>query len=149
MKIYRSYSSEETKLFARKIAEKVLRAGPKNSGATVFALTGELGSGKTTFIQGFLRGMGVVRGGASPTFILMRRHAIRGKFKSVYHIDTYRIKNPGEFLKLDFKEILADPKNIILIEWAEKVKKILPKNAIWLRFHHGRGEEDRRVSFKI
>ncbi len=116
----------------------------------MLALTGELGSGKTTFTQGFLRGLGVRRGGTSPTFILMRRHALRsGRFKNVYHIDAYRIKDPDEFLSLGLKEILADPQNIVLIEWAEKLKKLLPKNAARLYFHHGKKEKSRNIHYSI
>lgn len=172
MKTYRSYFSEETKKLGESLARKILKRSPRRSGATVFALRGDLGSGKTTFIQGFLRGLGLRRGGASPTFILMRRHALPSlptppkhplglrrldakasagrrheQFKNVYHVDAYRVKKAGELLELDFGEILADARNVVLIEWAEKVKKILPKNVTWIKFRHGRRENERMVVF--
>ncbi|MDO8537157.1 MAG: tRNA (adenosine(37)-N6)-threonylcarbamoyltransferase complex ATPase subunit type 1 TsaE [bacterium] len=148
MKIYRSYSSAETQKLGKFFARKTLRSGLRKRGAAIFALSGELGSGKTTFVQGFLHGLGVKRGGTSPTFILMRRHALRGKrFKNAYHIDAYRIKNPGEFLKLDLKEILEDSKNIVLIEWAEKLRRFLPRGAVQLRFRHDGREENRSIWF--
>jgi tRNA threonylcarbamoyladenosine biosynthesis protein TsaE len=56
------------------------------------------------------------------------------KYKNLYHIDCYRLNKPKELLDLDFKEIISNPQNIVLIEWAEKVRKILPKNTIWINF---------------
>ena len=121
----------------------------------MLAQTGELGSGKTTFVQGFLRGIGVRKRSASPTFILFRRFAIprsrasslRG-FANVFHVDAYRIKNPREFGKLGFKEILTDSKNIVLVEWAEKIKRSLPQNTIQICFTHGASENERRITVK-
>jgi tRNA threonylcarbamoyladenosine biosynthesis protein TsaE len=56
------------------------------------------------------------------------------KFANFYHIDCYRISKPKEILELGFKEITSNPKNIVAVEWAEKIKKILPKDAIWVNF---------------
>jgi len=119
----------------------------------VFALQGELGAGKTTFVQGFLRGLGIKRRSASPTFIIFRRFRIgrkslvvsRQSFRNVYHVDAYRIKKPRELLALGFKEILSDPQNIVLIEWAENIKRILPKETTWLRFAHGKKQNERTI----
>jgi tRNA threonylcarbamoyladenosine biosynthesis protein TsaE len=145
MKIYRSFSSEETKKLGEILAKEILKSRPGRT-AKIVALRGELGSGKTTFVQGFLRGLGVKRGGASPTFIIMRRHALRGGgFKSVYHVDAYRLRKPKELKVLDFGEISRNPQNIVIIEWAENVRKILPKNTFWLRFEHGKKENERRI----
>lgn len=138
-------SPGETKKFAADLAKRL--AKKRRRGALILALTGELGSGKTTFVQGFLRGLGVKKKITSPTFVLMKKfqipntkYQINSKIqipKTAYHIDCYRIKKSNEFLKLGAKEILANPQNIVLIEWAEKIKKILPKNAAWLKFEHG------------
>lgn len=173
MKIYRSFSSGETRKLAselaRKYAKKRTRKNAKGAPhqskhgtgqALVFALSGELGSGKTTFVQGFLRGLGIRKRSPSPTFIIFRRFALprkeiksfsRGRrhlpFANLYHVDAYRLKNPSELLTLGFREILADPKNLVLIEWADKIKKILPKNALRIRFRHGRKENERRLAF--
>ena len=90
--------------------------------ALIFALTGELGSGKTTFVQGFLRGLGVRKKITSPTFVITKSYKLKAKsYQTVYHIDCYRIKRPSELLKLGIKEILNDSRNIVLIEWAEKI----------------------------
>ena len=143
MKTYRSFSSEETKSFSGKLAKK-LAAGKKN--ATIFALTGELGVGKTTFVQGFFKGLGLKRTPSSPTFIIMRRTTLRHKkFKNIFHIDAYRIKKTTNLAPLEFEKIFHDPQNIVLIEWAENIKKILPKNTIWMKFHHGKKENERTI----
>lgn len=147
--VYKSNSSVNTKKFAAALARTLVRrrssvVSPKS--ALVIALNGDLGAGKTTFTQGFLRGLGIRKRTTSPTFILFRRfripvrkgftfHATR--FTNVFHVDAYRIKKPKELLSLGFKEILEDPKNIVLIEWAENVKKILPRGVVVVRFEHG------------
>jgi tRNA threonylcarbamoyladenosine biosynthesis protein TsaE len=82
----------------------------------------------TTFIKAFAKGLGIKKRLTSPTFVLMKN------YRNFYHIDCYRIKSYKDILGLDFQEIISNPKNIILIEWAEKVKKILPKDVIWIKF---------------
>jgi len=118
MKQFTTYSEKETKDLAKKLAKKL---------TGVIALIGELGSGKTTFAQGFAAGLGIKEKIISPTFVLIRQHRIPKTEKTLYHIDLYRIEK--YFSKLGLKEILENPNNIILIEWAEKLKE-LPKNAI-------------------
>ena len=154
--IHKTTSSSETKKLAAVLAKKFSK---KKSGrhALVFALTGDLGSGKTTFVQGFLRALGVKSKITSPTFVLIKNYSITQlpNYSRAYHIDCYRIKKPNELLKLGFKGILKNPRNIVLIEWAEKIsakggpasggKKILPKNSIWLKFEHGKKENERII----
>lgn len=144
-------SAGETKKVGEKLARKILREKPGNQ-AVILALSGELGSGKTTFLQGFARGLGIREKILSPTFILMRKFKIRLnslpnslKFANFYHFDCYRIKEPKEILNLGFQEIISNPLNIIAIEWADRVKKILPKNAILLQFEFV-DEKTRKIS---
>jgi tRNA threonylcarbamoyladenosine biosynthesis protein TsaE len=129
----------------------------KGDGAAVFALQGDLGAGKTTFTQGFLKGLGSKKRATSPTFVLMRRHALgitsaraRGatqkKFKNVFHVDAYRLKKPEHLAALELDVILNEPGNIILIEWPEQAKKFLPKNTTWIKFTYGKKENERTVS---
>ncbi|MEK9179856.1 MAG: tRNA (adenosine(37)-N6)-threonylcarbamoyltransferase complex ATPase subunit type 1 TsaE [Patescibacteria group bacterium] len=150
--IYRSYSAAETRKFASKLAKKLVRGSVKKKTALVVALSGELGSGKTTFVQGFLRGLGIRKRTTSPTFILFRRFRLGHKFRDsrlgfrdLFHIDAYRIKEPRELLSLGIKEIFSDPKNIVLVEWADKIRQLLPKGAIRIRFFHGRHENERKI----
>lgn len=111
---YTTNSEKETKALAKKLARK--RHG------NIIALTGELGAGKTVFAQGFAKGLGVTEKIISPTFILIRQYPISKK--TLYHVDLYRVEN---FQGLGLKEIFENPNNIVLIEWAEKIKD-LPKN---------------------
>ncbi len=147
---YQSSSSTGTKRFGRELAKKILKSG-RSKKAVIVALSGELGAGKTTFTQGFGAGLGIRSKIQSPTFILMRNTKLsqlsNSKFVNFVHIDAYRA-DAKDFLKLGFRKIAADPKNIILIEWAERLKKILPKSAIWLKLGHGKKENERRIEIK-
>ena len=148
MKAYLSSSSANTKKIAGEFAKKVLRLKQKRH-ATVLGFVGDLGAGKTTFIHGFLRALGVRKKVTSPTFVLIKRHAVKSKnFKHAYHADSYRLKSPHDFEILDFKKIVSSPDNIILMEWAEKVKRLLPKDTIWVTFRHGKDENERKINLK-
>ena len=148
---YRTSSSAETKKLGYDVA-RALAAGQKT--ATTFALQGDLGAGKTTFVQGFLKGLGSKKRVTSPTFVLMRRHGLTGatapqkKFKNIFHIDAYRLKKPEHMAALELSVILNQPGNIILIEWPEQAKNFLPKNTTWVKFEHGRGENQRIITIK-
>ncbi|MBU2068176.1 tRNA (adenosine(37)-N6)-threonylcarbamoyltransferase complex ATPase subunit type 1 TsaE [Patescibacteria group bacterium] len=120
-------SDQETKKLAGEIAQEILETARKE--ALVIGLEGDLGSGKTTFIQGVAQGLGIKDKITSPTFVIMK------KYNSFYHIDCYRIES-NDLLELGFKEIISQPGNIVMIEWAERVKDILPKNTIWIKFEY-------------
>ncbi len=128
----------QTRKIAANLAEKIARNKTRKR-AAVIGLTGELGSGKTVFTQGFAKGLGIKGRIVSPTFILMRRH---GNF---YHFDAYRINNPKEILGLGFKKIINNPENIILIEWADRIKGILPKDCIKIKLEYA-GANKRKIS---
>jgi tRNA threonylcarbamoyladenosine biosynthesis protein TsaE len=104
-------------------------------GAVIFGLEGDLGAGKTVFLQGFARGLRIKEKVLSPTFVIMRRFKINNScFKNFYHFDCYRIENPEDVLILGFKEIISNSQNIVAIEWADRIQKILPKRALILKF---------------
>lgn len=139
-----SDSAKKTKETAKSLAEKILKK-PSKKLALIIGLTGDLGAGKTTFIQGFLKGVGLKKRITSPTFVIFKRFKIHdSRFKSIYHIDCYRL-TPKELAVLDFQEIINNPQNIVLIEWAEKIKKILPKSAIWIKFAHTKNLNQRTI----
>ena len=130
----------DTQKFAQKLAKELP--------GRVFALSGDLGSGKTTFTQFFLRALGVRGRITSPTFIIIKNYKLRITdygFKKVYHIDCYRIKSPKELLALDFKEILSDPKNLLIIEWADRIRNLLPTETRWIYSEHGKKESERLI----
>lgn len=114
MEQYLTNSEKETKNLASKLAKKI---------HGVIALSGELGAGKTTFVQGFAAGLGIKDKIISPTFVLIRQHKIPKSKRTLYHIDLYRIEN--DFSQLGLKEILENTDNIVVIEWAEKLKNLL------------------------
>lgn len=109
------------------------------------ALSGELGSGKTTFVQGIAKGLGVKKQIVSPTFIIMREYA--GEKLNFYHVDLYRLEGDlgSELENLGLTDIWEDPKNVVVIEWAEKAEKYLPKSTKWIKFEN-LGEEQRKIS---
>jgi tRNA threonylcarbamoyladenosine biosynthesis protein TsaE len=133
---YLTKSPSQTKNLGRILAREILKT--KNlKQAFVLGLEGDLGGGKTCFLQGFAKGLGIKTKITSPTFVIMRRYKIqntRYKIQDFYHIDCYRIKKPKEILTLGFKEIISNPRNIVAVEWADRIKKILPQNSLLFRF---------------
>lgn len=127
-KEYLTNNAGQTKKLGESFIKILLRNRPKNK-AVVIGLRGDLGGGKTTFLQGLAKGLGIKGRVLSPTFIIMRR---MGNF---YHIDAYRLRGPQDLLTLGLKKIIADPKNIIAIEWADRVKKVVPLYAVWVDFN--------------
>lgn len=130
-KKYITKNYKQTQKLGEKFAKEILKFPPQKS-AIVLALCGNLGGGKTTFLQGFAKGLGIKEKILSPTFVIQKRF----KFKNgnFYHIDCYRLKDSKEILELDFKKLILNPENIIAIEWPEKIKKLLPKNTIFIDF---------------
>jgi len=129
-----TFSSGQTKKAGEKLAKERLKIVLRKN-ALVVGLEGDLGSGKTTFIQGFAKGLGIKEKILSPTFVIMKKFEIRNsKFENFYHIDCYRLQKPKELLELGFKKIIANPQNIVAIEWADKIRKILPNKTIWISF---------------
>lgn len=133
---YLSTSADETKRLGEFLAGKI--AGKKRREALVFSLEGDLGGGKTTFLQGFAKGLGLKQKVLSPTFLIMKRFGLKNptikQFSNFYHFDCYRIIKSKGILSLGFKAIISDPKNIVAIEWADRIKKIIPQNVIWISF---------------
>lgn len=133
MKQFITTSEIETRELARKLSKKV---------DGVIALSGELGTGKTTFVQGFAKGLGIKEKIISPTFVLIRQHPVPHSKSILYHIDLYRIEK--NFNQIGLKEILKNPYNIVLIEWGEKLKN-LPKNTTKISIRK-KGENRRLIT---
>ncbi|MFC1595063.1 tRNA (adenosine(37)-N6)-threonylcarbamoyltransferase complex ATPase subunit type 1 TsaE [Patescibacteria group bacterium] len=130
-------SEKQTEKTARILAGEIQNNKKHKKQAEIIALTGELGAGKTVFTRGFARGLGIKNRVFSPTFVLIKRHSLKNSyFENFYHIDCYRIKKAKEISDLGWKEIAKNPKNILVIEWADKIKKILPKNSLKIQMKH-------------
>ncbi len=149
MKKYITKNYKQTQKLGQNLAKEILQF-PTQKKAIVILLYGDLGGGKTTFLQGFAKGLGVKEKVLSPTFVIMKKfsiaknitshkssdrhiYAIRS-FLNFYHIDAYRLQNYKDAQELGLKELFKDPENIIAIEWPERIKKILPKNVIKMNF---------------
>ncbi len=123
----------------KRVAGRILRLLlPHGRRPLVLALAGELGSGKTTFIQGLAAALGIREKIQSPTFVLMKIYRLRKKkhFQNFVHLDAYRIEKPRELSHLGFRECIRDPHNLVVIEWADRIKHRIPKNAIWVQLQH-------------
>lgn len=117
------YSEKETRDFAYKIAQEV-------QPGQVYCLDGDLGVGKTVFTKGFALGLGIEDDITSPTFTIVNEyHSGRMPF---YHFDVYRIGDEDEMFDIGFDEYI-DGNGVCLIEWAELIKGIIPKNAIYIK----------------
>lgn len=110
-------NADETKSYAKKLAKDFLRGG-------IIALSGKLGAGKTTFAQGFAQGLGIKDKIISPTFLIIRQYTIPNKKNLFYHIDLYRLDNI-DLKSSGLEEILSDPTNVVLIEWADRIENCL------------------------
>lgn len=122
---YITESVEETQRVAKEFAQKLI-------GGNVIALYGDLGSGKTTFVQGLAKGLGIKKRIISPTFIIVRRY--RTGIRNFYHIDLYRVETQQDVERLGIEETLSDPQAIVAIEWAGKMGELLPKKRIDIHF---------------
>jgi len=142
-------SAKETKELGKNILSKL----SSKQKPLVLALSGELGSGKTTFVQGLAEGLGIKQRIVSPTFIIMRQYSIPrfkdhdSQISDLYHIDLYRLEEniDGEMKNLGMDEIFSDSENIVIIEWAEKGKNTVPKDAIWVKFENLGGDKRKIV----
>jgi len=142
-KVFLSSSEKETKKIAGDIAVEM--EGHTGGKAVIISLSGDLGAGKTAFTKGFLSAMGVKSRVTSPTFVVYKRYPVKkGHFKDIYHFDCYRIRDPKELSIIGFKDISADPRNIILIEWPENAGRISPD--IRISIDHLPKEDERRIT---
>lgn len=122
-----SKNLKETEKIVRNFVEKEFLKN--KDGALVVGLYGDLGSGKTAFTQAVAKCLGVKETITSPTFVIEKIYKLKNKnFDHLIHIDAYRLKSGDELLHLGWEEIAKNPKNIIFIEWPERVAEILPNN---------------------
>jgi len=134
--------------FFSRSPEQTRRVGSRLGGALqagdVICLQGELGAGKTTFVQGIAKGWGSLDSVSSPTFILvnMYRRADQGQ---LFHMDAYRLESTPEAEELDLDSMLAQ--GALLIEWPERMNGLIPTERLWVNLEHI-DEEEREMKFK-
>ena len=129
-------SAEETEAAGERLG-RTLQPG------AVVALTGELGAGKTCFVQGLVRGLGSPVRATSPTFVLINQYQGR---VLVHHVDAYRTESMTELMDLGLLDLMGGD-DVTLIEWAGKLEPLLPTDAI--RVHiAGVGDEPRTITIR-
>lgn len=137
---YISKSEKETSAIAQKFARTL-------KGGEVIGLIGELGAGKTTFTKAIAKTLGVSKRLTSPTFVLMKIYEAKNdSIKNLVHIDAYRLKTTGDLLAIGAEEYLERPDTITIIEWADRIKNILPKKTKLIKITTQ--EKDRLIKFK-
>ena len=129
-----SHSPEETRAAAASLAP-ALRPG------SVLALHGDLGAGKTCFIQGLAEGLGVTAAVSSPTYTLISEYQGRLPF---YHADLYRLDDPAEALRTGLDEYLHGP-GVTAVEWAERAAALLPAHTIHVHLRAGEQPSERVI----
>jgi|SRR3989338_2589603 len=155
-----SKSGKETKKIGKILGIFFAKEKVFLNNALVIALQGDLGAGKTTFVQGFAQGLGIKESIKSPSFALLKifdlpavalaKAGLSGKFNHLLHFDFYRLEKPTkkELNAFNFSEFLKNPQNLIIAEWSEKVKKFLPKRYLKIKFKI-LGKNTRELKFAI
>ena len=136
MAIYYSRSARETENIGFSLA-KTVEVG------SVVALFGELGAGKTAFVRGFARGMGIDAEVTSPTFALVNEY--RSGKKALCHFDMYRITGWDDLYSTGYFDYL-DAGATLIIEWSENIEAVLPEHTIFVDFSRGEAEQDRVIT---
>ena len=120
-----SRSPKETEIIAGNFVKELQ---PLLADASVVGLYGDLGSGKTLFVQGAAKALGIKQNITSPTFVIEKIYKLGSQpFEHLIHIDAYRLEKNEELLHLGWNEIVAGVGNLIFLEWPEKVAGILPQ----------------------
>lgn len=118
MQVFESYSYEDTQNIAKDIADTL-------KGGEFIAMYGDLGAGKTAFVQGLAKALGISDPVTSPTFTIVNEY-IDGRIP-LYHFDVYRIADPDEMYEIGFDEYVGSD-GVCLVEWAELIEELFPEN---------------------
>jgi len=121
-----------------------MRLGGSLQAGDVICLQGDLGAGKTTFVQGIAQGWGSLDSVSSPTFIIVNVYR-RGDEARLFHMDAYRLDSTPEAEELDLDTMLGQ--GALLIEWPERIDGLVPDERLWITFEHV-DEEEREMKFK-
>ncbi|MBR3296474.1 MAG: tRNA (adenosine(37)-N6)-threonylcarbamoyltransferase complex ATPase subunit type 1 TsaE [Firmicutes bacterium] len=128
----------DTEVFGRELAEGLVPG-------SVVAMTGDLGTGKTTLAKAVAKGLGVKEELSSPTFTVVREY--RSGRLPLYHFDVYRVYDPDELFELGFDEYIHG-NGVCLIEWADLIEDLLPTERVDVKISFGENEDERTVELK-
>jgi len=143
MSSHQTQSSQQTQQLATDFLSQL------TDGAVV-ALVGELGSGKTTFVQGLGQALGLSRI-TSPTYNIVKHYSLpqpHGQIANLVHIDLYRLSGPEEARSFDLREIFSQPHDLVVVEWAEKAAQLLPHPHYLINFKNLGGDQ-RQIDIKL
>ncbi len=117
-------------------AHEIVNGLALKNNAHVLALQGDLGAGKTAFVKEIGKVLTIEETITSPTFVIMKSYPIKSHpfFKTLTHIDAYRIESDDEMRVLGFEELLKDPTRLVCIEWPEKIERLIPEDAYPISF---------------
>ncbi len=129
-------------------ARFVSSLSPRLDEATVVTLSGELGAGKTAFVKGVAKALGVTEHVTSPTFVIMKKYPLEhALFSELIHIDAYRLKGAHHLRILGWEELIKNPRNLVCIEWPEHADTLMPKSAIRLTLRYS-GDNEREITYE-
>lgn len=129
-------TEKDVSAIAEIIIERITKHRNK-TGATIVTLSGDLGTGKTTLTQAIAEILGITQKVVSPTFTILKTYIIKKQqWSFLHHIDAYRLEKPEEILKLGWGELIENPENLIIVEWPEKISKLLPKDIYTITLSH-------------
>lgn len=144
-------SEQETQNVAKELWQKYEQhAGLR---PIVFALEGSMGAGKTQFVKGVARAMGIKKEITSPTYSLMNQYSLLPTLYSFLHIDAWRMESERELESLDFAKTISD-KSVIAVEWADRVSGVIRRYEeeaiiIWVKITYGKSENERFISWGV
>jgi tRNA threonylcarbamoyladenosine biosynthesis protein TsaE len=117
----------------------------KENRATIIALSGDLGAGKTTLVQFLAKQLGITEHLQSPTFVILKSYQLSAtSYKLFTHIDAYRLNSKEELEKLNWQEYANNPDNLICIEWPEQVEGLLSEDILCVSLEHV-SEQERKI----
>lgn len=142
-------NKKEMAEIARVFLTQIIKKHPKTGKALVVGMSGDLGTGKTTFVQSVAKHLEIKNKITSPTFVIMKKYKIKNLkgYKFLFHLDAYRLKNEKELLFLGWEDVVGNKEHLVFIEWPENVSKVIPKNSRHVYISHLKNEH-RKLKFK-